>query len=141
MKGWKSSSKQQEAPPEPTNIKEEIRLELMKRKVKIAALEWDGFVLQEQLKSLMYVDLSLRGYPKKYKLIDELNLKFCMRLKRKTTRKFFVGITYKKIKFIIHPEYFDANNIFSHSFIHNLKHKPNMVQDMSRQMNIALKNI
>ena len=26
VKGWKSSSKQQETPPEPTNTKEEIRL-------------------------------------------------------------------------------------------------------------------
>ena len=62
-----------------------------------------------------------------------------MRLKRKKTSKLFVGITYKKIRFIIHPEYFDANNIFSHPFIHNLKHKSNMVQDMSRKMRIALK--
>ena len=68
----------------------------MKRKVQIAALEWDDFVLQEQLKSLMYVYCSLRGDPKKYKLIDELNFKNCVRLKRKTTSKLFVGITYKK---------------------------------------------
>ena len=45
----------------------------------------------------------------------------------------------QKIKFIIHSEYFDANNIFLHLFIYNLKHKPNMVQDLSRKMNIALK--
>ena len=56
MKEWTSSSKQQEDPPEPTNIKKEIHLEHMKRKVKRAALEWDDFVLQEQLKSLMYID-------------------------------------------------------------------------------------
>ena len=62
-----------------------------------------------------------------------------MRLKRKTTIKFFVDITYKKRNFIIHPEYFDANNIFSHPFIQNIKHKPNMVQDLSRQMKISLK--
>ena len=53
VKVWKSLSKQQEAPPEPTNTKEYIRLEQMKRKVKIASLEWDGFVLQEQLKYSM----------------------------------------------------------------------------------------
>ena len=54
MKGWISSSKQQqEAPQELTNTKEEIRLEQTKKKVKRAALEWDNFVLQEQLKSLM----------------------------------------------------------------------------------------
>ena len=64
-----------------------------------------------------------------------------MHLKRKTTIKFFVFITYKKRKFIIHPEYFDVNNILSHPFIHNLKHKPNMVQYLSIQMNIEHKNI
>ena len=89
----------------------------------------------------MYIDRSLSGDPKKYKLIDELSFKNCMRLNIETTRKFFVGITYKKRKFIIHPEYFDANNIFSHSFIHNIKHKPNMVQYLSIQMNMALKKI
>ena len=45
----------------------------------------------------------------------------------------------QKIKFIIHPEYFDANNILSHPFIHYLKHKPNMVHFLSRQMKISLK--
>ena len=58
MKGFTSSSKQQQAPPEPTNTKEEICLEEMKRKVEKEALEWDDFILQEQLKSLMYVDRS-----------------------------------------------------------------------------------
>ena len=58
---------------------------------------------------------------------------------RKTTRKLFVGITFKERKFIIQPEYFDAKNIFSHPFINNLTSKPNMVQDLSRQMKIALK--
>ena len=62
-----------------------------------------------------------------------------MRLKRNTTGKLFVGIKYKKRKFIIHPEYFDANNIFSHTFIHNLRHKPKMVQYLSRKMKIDLK--
>ena len=50
VKGWTSASKQQEAPPEPTNTKEEICLEQMKIKLKIAALEWNDFVLQEKLK-------------------------------------------------------------------------------------------
>ena len=45
----------------------------------------------------------------------------------------------QKRDFIIHPEYFDANNIFSYSFIQNLKHNPNMVQDLSRKMRTALK--
>ena len=30
----------------------------------------------------------------------------------------------------IYPEFFDANNIFSHPFIQNLKSKPNMVQEL-----------
>ena len=65
----------------------------MKRKVKRVALEWDDFVLQEQLKSLIYVDRSLSGDPMKDKFIDELNLKNCLRLRRNKTSKFFVGIT------------------------------------------------
>ena len=44
----------------------------------------------------------------------------------------------QKRDFIIHPEYFDANNILSHPFIHHIKHKPNMVQYMSIQMKIVL---
>ena len=75
VKEWTSSSKQQEYPPEITKTKEEIRLEHMKRKLKRAALEWDYFVLQEQLKTLIYVDRSFCGDPMKYKLIDELNFK------------------------------------------------------------------
>ena len=86
----------------------------------------------------MYVDCSLRGYPKKYKFIYELNFKNCMRFKRKTTSKFFVGIKVKGRKFIIHGEYFDATNIFSHPFLHNLKHIPNIVQDLSKPIKKAL---
>ena len=57
-------------PPKITKTKEKIRLEQMKIKVKVAALEWYDFVLQEQLKLLIYVDRSLRGDPMKYKLIE-----------------------------------------------------------------------
>ena len=39
VKGWTSSSKQQEPTSEPTNTKEEICLEYTKRKVKRAAIE------------------------------------------------------------------------------------------------------
>ena len=77
------------------NTKEEICLKQTKRKGKRAALEWDDFVLQEHLKFFMYVDRSLRGDPKEEKLIDELNFKNCVRLKKNTTSKFFVGITKK----------------------------------------------
>ena len=85
----------------------------------------------------MCVECSLRSDPKKETLIDELNFKNCTRLKRNTTSKFLL-VLQRKRKFIIHPDFFDANNIFSHLFIQNLKHKPNMVQDLSRQMKISL---
>ena len=93
MNGWTYSSKQQQATPEPTKTKEDIRLERMKRKVKRAALEWYAFLLQEQLKSFRYVDRSSHGDPKKYKLIYELNFKTFVCLRRNTTSKFFVVIT------------------------------------------------
>ena len=138
MKGWTPPSEQQEAPPQQTNIKEEICLEQTKRKVKIASLERGDFVLQKKLKSLMYVDRSLRRYPRKDNLIDELNFRNCMSFKRKTTSKLFVGIKDKGRKFIIHAEYFDANTIFSDPFIQNTKHKSNIINDMSKQMKKAL---
>ena len=59
-----------------TNTKEEIPLEHMKRKVKISALEWDGFIPQKLLKSSVHVNGSSHGYPKKFKLIGELNFKY-----------------------------------------------------------------
>ena len=96
IKGWKYSSKQQESTPETTKTKEEIRLEQTKRNVKRASLEWDDFVLQEQFKSLMYVDRSLCGDPNKGKLIDELNFKNYVRFGRNKTSKLFVGKTFKK---------------------------------------------
>ena len=65
VKVWTSSLNKQEAPTDLTKTKEEIRLEQMKIKVKISALEWDDLVLREQLKSLMYIDRSSHGYPKK----------------------------------------------------------------------------
>ena len=99
VKRWTLSSKQQEAPPEPTKTKEDIRLEKMKIKVKIAALEWDDFVLQEQLKSLMYVDRSLRTYPKKDKLIDELNFKKLHLFKYKDSKKVICWYYIQKRKF------------------------------------------
>ena len=60
-----------------------------------------------------------------------------MRFKRKTTSKFF-SIKIKGRKFIIHAEYFDANNIFSHPFLKNLKHIPNVVQYLSTPTKKAL---
>ena len=52
---------------------------------------------REYLKSLIYFDRSLRGDPKKDRLIDELNFENCVRLNRKTASKLFVVITMKKI--------------------------------------------
>ena len=86
----------------------------------------------------MYFDRSFRDYPMKYEFIDELNFKDCVCLRIKTTSKFFVGFISKNRKFIIHTECFGANNIFSHPFIHNIKHKPNMVQDLSIKINLAI---
>ena len=87
----------------------------------------------------MYIDRSLRGDPKKYKLIDELKFKNCMSFKRNKTRKSFVRIKVKGRKFIIRAKYFDAKNISSHPFLQNIKHRPNVVQDLSKPMNKALK--
>ena len=82
LKGWTSSLKKQEHPPERTKMKEENCLEDTKRKSKQAALEWDDLDIQSKLKSFMYVDRSLRSDAKKDKLIDELNFKKCMQLNR-----------------------------------------------------------
>ena len=68
--------------------KEEIRLEEMRQKAEKAALKWDGFVCQKKLKSLMYVDRSLFGDPKKDRLMDELNFENCMCFKINKTIKF-----------------------------------------------------
>ena len=65
----------------------------------------------------MYVDRSLRGDPKKYKLIDELNFKKCMQLKIIQKSKVFVGITDKQRKFIIHPELMVANHKITDQFL------------------------
>ena len=52
------------------------------------------FVLQEHLKSLMYVERSLSGDPMKDKFIDELNFKNFVRLRRKKSGILFVRITF-----------------------------------------------
>ena len=53
VKGWTSSSKIPECPPERTKTKEENRLENSKRKLKQAALEWDDLDMQAELKSFL----------------------------------------------------------------------------------------
>ena len=141
VKGWTSSSNQQEYPPEGTKTKEENRLETTKRKLKQAALEWDDLYIQDELKYFMRIDPSLRDDTRKERLIDELNFKKCMQLKRILKRNFFVGITDKQIKFIIHPEFMVANQKITDQFIQNLKINPNKVHDLPIEMKRLLKNI
>ena len=92
MRGWTYSSKNPERPPDNKKTKEENRLEKSKRKKKRATLEWDDIDMQAELKSFMYIYRSLR---KKDGLMNELNFKKCMQLKRSMKSKFFVGITKK----------------------------------------------
>ena len=87
-------------------------------------------MIQDQLKSFMYVDHSLRGDPKKDKLIDDLNFINCMHLNIIQKNKFFVGITVKQRKFIIHPEFMVANHIIADQFIQYLKSNPNKVHEL-----------
>ena len=64
--------------------------------------------MQAELKSFVYIGRSLRA--KKDKLIDELNFKKCMQLKRLIHKsKLFVGITNKQRKYIIHPDFMVDN--------------------------------
>ena len=87
----------------------------------------------------MYVECSLCGDPIKEKLVDELNLTNCMHLKRIKISKFFVGITVKQIKFIIHPKFMVAKHIIAYKFIQNLKSNPNKVHDLQNEMKRSLK--
>ena len=80
----------------------------------------------------MYIYRSLRA--KKDKLIDELNFKKCMQLKRLTESKFFIGITNKQRKYIIHPDFMVANQEIMDQFIHHLKSNPNKVHDLTGEM-------
>ena len=96
-------------------------------------------MLQYQLKSFMYLDRSLHGDPKKDKFIDELNLTNCMHLKRIQKRIFFVGITVKQRKFIIHPEFMVANHKIADQFIQNIKSNPNKVHYLTGEMKRSLK--
>ena len=53
--------------------------------------------------------------------------------------KFFVGITNKQRKFIIHPEFMVANQKITDQFIQNLKSNPNKFHDLAGEMNKSLK--
>ena len=95
-------------------------------------------MLQDQLKSFMYVDRSLHGDPKKDKLIDELNFTNYMHLKRIKKSKFFVVNIVKQTKFIIHPEVMVANHIIADQIIQNLKSYQNKVHDLPSEMKRSL---
>ena len=94
--------------------------------------------MQDELKSFMYIDRSLRA--KKEKFIDELNFKKCMQLKRSLKSKFFVGIKKKQRKYIIHPDFMVANQEITDQYIQNLKSNPNKVHDFTGEMEKSLKN-
>ena len=63
-----------------------------------------------------------------------------MQLNRILKSKFFVGITNKQRKFIIHPEFMVANQEITDQFIQNLKINPNKVYDLTGEMKKSLKN-
>ena len=62
-----------------------------------------------------------------------------MQLKRILKSKFFVGITDKQRKFIIHPEFMVSNQNITDHFIQNLKSNPNKVHNLTGEMKISLK--
>ena len=80
----------------------------------------------------MYIDCSLRA--EKDKFIDELNFKNCMQLKRSLKIKFFVGITNKQRKYIIHSDLMVSNQEIIDQFIQNLKSNPNKVHELTGEM-------
>ena len=57
-----------------------------------------------------------------------------MQLKRLLKSKFFVGITNKQRKYIIHPDLMVSNQEITDQFIQNLKSNPNKVQDLTGEM-------
>ena len=63
-----------------------------------------------------------------------------MHLRRLLKSKFFVGITNKQIKYIIHPVFMIANQEITDHFIQNLKNNPNKVHDLTGEMRKAFKN-
>ena len=93
--------------------------------------------MQAELKSFMYIDRSLRN--KNYGLINELNFKKCMHLKRSTKSKLFAGITNKQRKYIIHPDFMDEKKEITDQFIQNLKSNPNKVHELTGEMKKSFK--
>ena len=62
-----------------------------------------------------------------------------MQLMRSLKIKFFVGITNKQRKYIIHPDFMVANQEITNQFIQNLKNNPNKVHDLTGEMKKSLK--
>ena len=86
----------------------------------------------------MCIDRSLCA--NKDKLIDELNFKKCMQLKRSLKSKFLVGITNKQNIYIIHPDFMVDNKEITDQFIQNLKSNPNKVHYLTGEMKKSFKN-
>ena len=61
-----------------------------------------------------------------------------MQLKRLLKSKFFVGITKKQRKYIIHPEFMVANQESTDQFIQNIKSNPNKVHYLTGEMKKSL---
>ena len=85
----------------------------------------------------MYIDRSLRN--KNDGLINELNFKKCMHLKRSMKSKFFVGITNKQKTYISHPDFMVDNEEITDQFIQNLKRIPNKVHHLTGVMKKSFK--
>ena len=62
-----------------------------------------------------------------------------MQLNRLLKSKFFVGITNKQRKYIIHPNFMVANQEIIDKFIQNLKSNPNKVHDLTGEMKKSFK--
>ena len=60
-------------------------------------------------------------------------------IKENTKSRFFVVITVKKRKFIIHHELMVANPKIADQFIQNLKSNPNNVHDLTGEMKRSIK--
>ena len=63
-----------------------------------------------------------------------------MQLKKLLKSKFFVVITNKQIRYIIHPEFMVTNHKITDQFIQNIKINPNKVRDLTGEMKKSLKN-
>ena len=62
-----------------------------------------------------------------------------MHLKRSMKSKFFIGITNKQRKYIIHPNFMVDNEEITDQFIQNLKRTPNKVHHLTGAMKKSFK--